>query len=358
VLTADLDRELAAALATSGELAAHLTALPQWATRGTWRPTPDRSPAEYATSLPLRLARLTGCSPAQVAADLVSRLAAVPWIESASPAGGHLTITVTPQALAASAAAQAAAGPACAGGTILAGTTTTVAPWPDLTAEPGWPQAWQAHRAAVIGRLAQAAGASVSAFSHRERATPPSRPLVTAGSPVGAATDYHGLHPVRYRLTRTLKGQVGRLADTLKPDWAHAGLADPLYPVQQAHAAAAADLRWARDLGLARSDPREQLGTLLGSAEEQAVLGLLSFLPIRVAAAARRNRPDELPSYLERVAEHWQQCRLARPALPFGGQAAAQDPATASARLILAAAVQAVLATGLALTGVTAADRL
>jgi arginyl-tRNA synthetase len=91
---------------------------------------------------------------------------------------------------------------------------------------------------------------------------------------------------------------------------------------------------------------------------ELELLGLLGWLPVRVAAAARRHRPDELPRYLEEVAAAWQACRQAAPALPFGGAAAPDEPELASARLVLADAVRAVLAAGLTLTGITATDRL
>ena len=361
MLTADLDRELAAAisaLAADGQLPAAAAALPPPAARGSWRPAPDGNPAGYATSLPLRLARLADRRPAEVAAAMAARIAAVPWVEAASPAGGYLTVSVTPQALAESAAAQAAAGLASANSIILAGTAATAQPWPDLAAEPGWQAAWQDHRTAMAGRLAQAAGATVSVLSCRERSTSPSQPLVTTRSPAQMAADYHGLSSVRYRLARTMPDQVAQLGGAMQPGWAQSGRADPLYQVQQAHAAAAAALRWANDLGLASREPGERLASGLRSAEEQDLLGLLSFLPVRVAAAARRGQPHELPRYLEQVAECWQRCRLARPALPFGGQAARRDPATVSARLVLAAAVQAVLAAGLALAGVTASDRL
>ena len=40
----------------------------------------------------------------------------------------------------------------------------------------------------------------------------------------------------------------------------------------------------------------QRLAALLGSPAEQDLLGLLSWLPVRVAAAARRRRPDELPA--------------------------------------------------------------
>jgi arginyl-tRNA synthetase len=77
-----------------------------------------------------------------------------------------------------------------------------------------------------------------------------------------------------------------------------------------------------------------------------------------VAAAARRSRPDELPRYLERVGRVFADCRLASPALPFGGLAAPRDPAVRAARLMLAAAAAAVLSAGLDLTGVAAPARL
>lgn len=134
-------------------------------------------------------------------------------------------------------------------------------------------------------------------------------------------------------------------------------MADPLYPVQQAHASAASALRWAADLGLEPAETTDRLGAQLSSPAEVALLGLLSFLPVRVAAAARRGRPDELPRYLEQVTASWLTCRLEAPALPFGGRAAPSDPAQAGARLVLARAVAAVVAAGLALTGVAAHSR-
>ena len=76
------------------------------------------------------------------------------------------------------------------------------------------------------------------------------------------------------------------------------------------------------------------------------------------AAAARRHRPGEVPRYLEQVAAAWTAGRLAGPALPFGGAAAPRDPALAAARLLLADAVRAVLAAGLALAGLPATDRI
>jgi hypothetical protein len=121
---------------------------------------------------------------------------------------------------------------------------------------------------------------------------------------------------------------------------------DPLYAVRQAHTSADSALRWGAELHLQPGDPAD----LLASPAEQALLGLLPWLPVRVAAAAR-GRPDDLPFFLEAVSDAWLAVRLATPALPFGGRAASADPAVASARLTLAAAVRSVLACGLALTG-------
>jgi arginyl-tRNA synthetase len=356
VITGDLDEELArslAALAADGELPGIAS---QFAPGGTWRPAPGGDPARYATSLAFELARLDGRSPASLAAVLAESLRAVAWIEGAEPAGdGYLTITVTPQALASSAARMAVAGSACTNSTILRGTVATVRPWPDLAAAPSWQRAWQEQADTMTGRLAQAAGATVTITSEWERGGHAANAARQAHSPVRAAVAYLGASSVRYRLARTLPGTVAQLEQLSQGSTRQA---DPLYQVQQAHADAASTLRWAGELQLESCDPGERLAELLGSPDERALLGLLSWLPVRVASAARRHRPDELPRYLEQVGAAWQACRQASPALPFGGQAAAGNPAVASARLLLADAVRAALAAGLALTGITASDRL
>ncbi len=180
-------------------------------------------------------------------------------------------------------------------------------------------------------------------------------PLAAKQSPVYAAVAYLGASSVRYRLARTLPGSTAQLAELSEP---RARAADPLYPVQQAHADAASTLRWAADLQLDSPDPGERLADLLAAPAEQELLGLLAWLPVRVAAAARRHRPDEVPRYLEQVAAAWLGCKQAAPALPFGGAAAPSKPELASARLVLADSVRAALAAGLTLTGISAAERL
>jgi arginyl-tRNA synthetase len=363
MITADLDRELDTALRALTASGALPAAIAHVTPAGTWRPGPDGDPASYATAAPFQIAGPAGLAPAQVAAAVAGSLGAVPWIEAAEPSGGgYLTITVTHQAQAASAARMAAAGQACANSAILRGTVTTSRPWPDLAAARSWQHAWQLQADAMTSHLSQAAGASAPALSSRERASTNTRPDPAARSPVLDAVAYFGSASVRYRLGRTMPGQRVRPGSPptakIGTAWPGSRLADPLYPVQQAHAAAASTLRWAADLGLEPADAADRLGRQLSSPPERALLGLLSFLPVRTAAAARRRRPDELPRYLEQVSATWLACRQHAPALPFGGRAAATDPEVRSARLLLASAVAAVLAAGLALTGIAARDRL
>jgi len=372
VIIADLDQALTAAIAVliaDGALpatSAH-TAIPGTAatpgttatagitatvaTAGTWRPDPDGEPASFATSVAFELAPPSGREPATVAAALAPHLRRLPWVARAASSGeGYLTITVTPQALVASAARQAAAGAAAARSTIRHGTTVTVRPWPDMAAAPSWRRAWQDHAAAMTSRLAEAAGAAISAATTTtgeraaSRADAPCAPRLVA-----AAVSWFGLGSVRYRLARTVIGQVPRLDRQLQPG---SPAPDPLYQVRHAQTHAASTLRWAADLCLDTPDPGERAGDLLDTPAERRLLGLLPWLPVRVASAARRRRPDVLPAYLEQVADAWLACWQAAPALPFGGRAAPRDPAERGARLLLADAVQAVLAAGLTLTGV------
>lgn len=356
MITGDLDRELAAALAAlaaDGQLPA---AAAEFAPGGTWRPAPGGGPSAFATPLAFELARLDGRKPAEIAAVLATPLGALPWVQAAEPAGdGYLTIMVTPQALAASAARMAAAGTSCAQSTILRGTTAAVRPWRDLAAARSWPEAWQDQADTMVGRLAQAAGATATITSEWERGGREPRPAPDTQSPVYAAVAYLGASSVRYRLARTLPGDAAQLAGLSEP---HTRTADPLYGVQQAHADAASTQRWAADLHLERPDLGERLAELLTEPAELELVGVLAWLPIRVAAAARRRRPDEVPRYLEQVAAAWQACKQTAPALPFGGSAAPDEPELANARLVLADAVRAVLGAGLALTGITASDRL
>ena len=353
MITGDLGSELATALrqlAADGALPASAAELTP---AGTWRPGPDGNPASFATSLPFRIARLDGREAADVATALARRLRAMPLVQTARPsAAGYLTITVTQGALAAVAGRIAAAGPSCAQSAILGGTSATIMPWPDLAAAPSWPLAWRRQADAMTGRLSHAAGAD--ATSERERG-PRSDSAPAADSPVGVAVAWFGESAVRYAVARTLSGSAGRLAWQLRRG---NRLPDPLTAVQVAHADARSTLRWAADLSIEPADHASHVDTALTGLAERRLLALLSWLPERVASAARRSRPDELPRYLEQVAAAWMTCKQDSPALPFGGQAAATDPDVTGSRLLLADAARTVLAAGLALTGISATDRL
>jgi arginyl-tRNA synthetase len=361
MITADLDQELAVALRPLAARGVLDAAAARLIPRGTWRPVPGGDPSSYATAAPFEIAGRAGLPAAQIVAAVAGSLRSVPWIEAAAPSGGgYLTVTVTHQALAASAARMATAGQACANSAILGGTATTSRPWPDLAAARSWQHAWVLQADAMTSHLAQAAGAAPADPSGRERASTAPRSISTTRSGVRDAVAYFGSDSVRYRLAGTMSGHRLQPASLgiAATGAARPPMTDPLYPVQQAHAAAASALRWAADLGLEPAEITGVLGRQLGSPAEGALLGLLSYLPVRVAAAARRRRPDELPRYLEQVTAAWLLCRLQAPALPFGGRAAPRDADQAGARLTLARAVAAVIAAGLALTGVTALDRL
>jgi arginyl-tRNA synthetase len=367
VILADLDRELAAWLAAAVADGTLPPGAARIAPARTWRRAPDQNPASFATSIAFELAAATGRPPARHAASLARPLRRLPWIAAAEPArDGYLTITVTPRALGRAAARLAAGGPAAAAGNILGG-TMTVPPWPDPAAAPSWRHAWLNHAAAMTGRLRQAAAAPATATTIRgkrgnpgadaartsqqpvadaaERGNPGAAVPPASPQPVAAAVAWFGVPAVRYGLARTAPGRVDELGSVLLRPGAPGP--DPLYTVRQAHGSADSTLRWAADLELHPGDPAE----ILASPAEQALLGLLPWLPVRLAAAAARGRPDELPFFLEAVSDAWLAVRLAAPALPFGGRAAPADPAVAGARLTLASAVRAVLACGLILTG-------
>jgi arginyl-tRNA synthetase len=364
VIPADLSAELARAVGAA-IAAGHLPAgAARLRASGTWRPPPADSTfpapgaptAGYATSLPFELARLAGREPRAVAAGLARALQPAGWISSAAPTGaGYLTIEVTSAALASLAVRVSQAGPACARSDALAGVTRSGLPLPDLAAEPGWQQAWRDQAAALAGRLAAAAGATVIPGSPPEL-TGCSGSSARAQRPgVADAVAWAGADAIRYWLARMPAGRTGELGHGLRVT---CDLADPGYLVSFAHADATCVLRWAADLGHRRGDPDGRLAQWLPQPAELALLTRLSWLAERVAGAARRRQPAELPRYLEGVAAAWLACRESCPALPFGGQAAPRGETGISARLWLADATRTALDAGLGLIGVAAPDRL
>lgn len=371
MIPADLGAELARAisdLVAAGTLPADAMSV---SSGGTWRPAPGRPAGIYATSLPFALASWAGQEPVTIAARLGQAVGTATWISSAEPTrDGYLNIRVTPAALAQVAVAVAVAGPSCARSDALRGRRRPMPPLPDLAAEPGWRQAWLAQTAALAGRLAEAAGATATPNPTPNRNPNPepelsraARPAAQAGGrpsraepgTVADAVDYAGADVVRYWLAAM---SAGRTKDLGREISVSRDLRDPGYAVSFAGLDSASVLRWAADLGLSRSEPDGRLPELLAEPAERALLMQLSWLAERVAGAARRGRPAELPRYLEELAAAWLTCRESCPALPFGGRAAPRDPAGISARLWLAEATATALAAGLDLIGITAPEGL
>ena len=187
-------------------------------------------------------------------------------------------------------------------------------------------------------RLATAAGAIMST----ER-TPVPAPAPPPPGPVAEAIHYAGPDAVRFALARMPPSSRPPEAAVL----ARQVLANPAYAVRYAHTAAAAVLRWAAALEIrpAGFKPR-----LLAEPGELALLDALSWLPERVAAAARRGRPDEFAGYLAELA--------ARTIDTMSTTSFRKIPDITSERLWLADAARTGLAAGLGLLGIAAPPRL
>ncbi len=298
------------------------------------RPGPE--PGSYASSLPFRLAR---GDPRAAARALAACLAREPWIAAAEVTGpGYLTVTVTRDALAGLAVRIARAGPACAGSDALHGRTAHGPAAADLTAAPDWPSARAALATQLTARLAATAGATIISYPERIVVPPPA-----PASPVPAAVAYAGLDAVRFALARMPPGSRPPRAEGI----ARHVLGNPAYAVRYAHAAAAAVLRWAASLrmGPAGFQPRQ-----LMAPPELALLDALSWLPERVAMAARRGRPDQFAGYLEELA--------ARTIDTMSTTGFTTIPSISSERLWLADAARTGLAVGLGLLGIDAPSRL
>ena len=161
------------------------------------------------------------------------------------------------------------------------------------------------------------------------------------------AVAFAGADAVRFSLARAVPGRPA-VIDALII--ARHVLGNPAYAVRYAHARAASGVRWAvtsRTVPLGR---RAALRHLPADPGELVLLDALSWLPERVAAAARRGRPDEFARYLEELAS-----------ATIAALVRAGDPGTAPApsdRLTIAWAARTGLAAGLGLLGVGAPDRL
>ena len=356
----------AGAAQAAGELAG--CALPDAAAlAGRWRPVPAAAgggPGSYASSIPFLLASRSAGDPAHIAAVLAARLtdagAAAGICRAAVTGPGYLSLTVSPETLGRLAARITQAGPGCARSAALRGTTVTAPARTVLAAAGSWDEAWR-WLTAELAWLASAAGADVSWTD------PPDPPAAAEPSPVAAAVAFAGPDAIRYALIRAVPSGSGpgrhiRASDPRAAAAQHLG--NPFYAVRYAHAHAASILRQSADLGLPAADAAQFQPRLLAHPREQALLDAMSWLPERVAGAARRGQPHVLAAYLEELTGRyldWQECcSLSQPgAFPPGpGQPAGPGrpagTALGQARLVLAAAARTVLGTGLGLLGVAA----
>jgi arginyl-tRNA synthetase len=302
---------------------------------------PGPAPGSYTTALPFRLQPE---DPAQGATTMAATLRNEPWIASADVTGpGFVTVTVTHATLARLAVRITQAGPACAASAALAGRTVSPqlppsSPQLPPPAAPTWPQARAALAAHLTARLAATAGAQLD---NERRSVPASLP--PARGPVADAVEFAGADATRFALARMPPGGVPPDPAVL----ARHVLANPAYAVRYAHAAAAAVLRWAAALGIrpAGFTPR-----LLAEPGELVLLDALSWLPERVAVAARRGRPDEFAGYLAELA--------ARTIDTMSTTSFTKIAGISSERLWLADAARTGLAVGLDLLGIGAPSRL
>jgi arginyl-tRNA synthetase len=297
----------------------------------------------YSSTAPFTLAAREGVAgkPREVAADLAAKLSEKPWIASVEVTGpGYLTITVTRQAREGVPARIIAAGDGCLRSDALAGQVVSL---PPKAAPAGnWSQARDALAREITPRLAEAAGA----------ASPPQTPVIFGAiatkitgvsGPAGVweAVAYAGEDAVRFALARTPPGRPVR---TEPENIARHLLGNPAYAVRYAHSRAASVPRWAPAAGSARPAQRQpgERGQDPGVLDpgELALADTLSWLPERVAVAARRARPDEFARYLE---------ELAYAIIGTLGPAS---------NLELAAAARTGLAAGLGLLGIATPERL
>jgi arginyl-tRNA synthetase len=328
---------------------------------------PGARPGTFATPIAFTLAeRQPPHQPAVIAQALAGQLSAEPFVAQATVTGaGFVTITVTDEALAAVAARVITAGPSCARSGILNGVTVSATPAagaPDWARAVTWEQARAALAAQLTPRLAAAAGATVtedmkplqSHHAKRPHASRPNPPRLASGAVAGAVA-FAGEDVVRFALARAVPGRPVRIDPA---SIARQIPGNPAYAVRYAHARAASGLRWVAALG---DSGKAAQPCLPADPADRALLDALSWLPERVASAARRERPDEFARYLEGLAS----ATIA--ALPFvghgrgvgqGHSAAPGDNERLALTRALAAAARTGMAAGLGLLGVAAPEVL
>jgi arginyl-tRNA synthetase len=356
---------------------------------GTWRPVPSEAgggPGSYATTLPFVLAHRLAADPARVAAVLAAALrpilAEAEISDIGVTGGGYLSLTLTPDTLARLAVRISQAGPGCARSQAMDGVRVSAPRDARLASARDWADAWPRLTAEQGGRLAEAAGAEVTWVALGPEKNAPGEKAPGECGPVAEAVAFAGEDAVRFALSRLAGGPASRPPPSREPGvapWPHEPgldlramaaqhLGNPAYAVRYAHAHAASALRQAADLGLPELDVERFQPRLLAHPSERVLLDAMSWLPERVAGAARRRQPHVVAAYLEDLASlylDWQEaCPVMRPGsvpprpdprpagrLPAGGE-------LIQARLQLASGARTVLGTGLRLLGIAAPSRM
>ena len=314
MIPGDLGAEIARVAAGHGRRGRAAAAAASLPAAGTWRPAPAEAgggPGTYATSLPLALARLAGLARRarrRAAGGRAGRGA----VDQQRPGDrrrlpdrdGDRGAPGRP------ARQDRRPGRAAAASGALAGTRLTAPRLPDPAAAPDWAQAWRAQRDALAGRLADAAGAEVLFFDSQREPTgePPAQARAgarrsprPAAAPAGA-----GLAAARslppWRSTAPTPSatpwpgrphrEPARSAASLASRWTWrtrscwSGTPTPTRPRRCAGRPTSGWRRTGRRTARAGAEP--------ACRPNSCSLDALSWLPERVAAAARRRRPAEL----------------------------------------------------------------
>jgi DALR anticodon binding domain len=296
---------------------------------GKW--APGGAPGVYVT-------RVTAVT--RVAGALAAGLGRDPRIEAATQGNGYVTVTLTHDALARVALDVALTGNDCVASDALQGSTVPAAQPADLAAAPDWATARDALARELTAKLARAAGATLGS-----RAQKTTTARKTTDRSVQKALEFAGADAIRFAVASMRPG--GPPPDQQRT--ARHVLGNPAYAVRYAHAAAAAVLRWA-GTGPGPTSAAGFRPSRLTEPGELALLDALSWLPERVAVAARRGRPDEFARYLETLAT--------KTIDTMSTTGFTTGPAVTIERLWLAQAARTALAAGLGLLGIAAPDRI
>src|SRR5581483_2094246 len=260
-----------------------------------------------------------------------------PRIESVTISNEYVTVSLTHDAL-----ARVAVDVATNGITsdALHGMTVPDAQPADLNNAPDWETARAALARELTRNLARAAGATLGPQPREETAK-----TETTDRSVEKALEFAGVDAVRFALASMRPG--AKPPDPRRT--ARHVLGNPAYAVRYAHAAAAAVLRWAGTEPGATSAAGFRPSRLTEPGE-LVLLDALSWLPERVAVAARRGRPDEFARYVDTLAT--------KTIDTMSTTGFTTGPAVSPERLWLARAARTGLAASLGLLGITAPDRI